>query len=54
VRTAIVSTAEPFFVTVLGVLVLGQPPSGATMLGGALVAAAVALIATARDAPPGG
>jgi drug/metabolite transporter (DMT)-like permease len=53
VRTAIVSTAEPFFVTVLGVLVLGQPPSGATMLGGALVAAAVVLIATARDAPVG-
>ena len=53
VRTAIVSTAEPFFVTLLGVLVLRQPPSGATMLGGALVAAAVALIATARDRGPG-
>jgi drug/metabolite transporter (DMT)-like permease len=52
VRTAIVSTAEPFFVTVLGVLVLRQSPSGATVLGGVLVASAVVVIATARDAPP--
>lgn len=49
VRTAIVSTAEPFFVTVLALLVLDQPPSGATFLGGALVATAVVLIATAGN-----
>lgn len=49
VRTAIVSTAEPFFVTGLGVLVLSQPPSGATLIGGALVAGAVVLIATGRS-----
>lgn len=49
VRTAIASTAEPFFVAILGALVLSQPASRATVLGGALVAAAVILIATARD-----
>jgi drug/metabolite transporter (DMT)-like permease len=52
VRTAIVSTGEPFFVTILGVLVLNQPASRAILLGGALVAAAVILIATAREKPP--
>lgn len=49
VRTAIVSTGEPFFVTILGVLVLNQPASRAILLGGALVAAAVVIIATTRD-----
>ena len=49
VRTAIASTAEPFFVAILGALVLSQPASRATVLGGALVAAAVILIATARE-----
>jgi drug/metabolite transporter (DMT)-like permease len=48
VRTAIVSTAEPFFVTVLGMLVLNEPPTGATLVGGGLVAGAVVLIATGR------
>jgi drug/metabolite transporter (DMT)-like permease len=52
VRTAIVSTGEPFFVTILGVLVLDQPASRAILLGGALVAAAVILIATAREKLP--
>jgi drug/metabolite transporter (DMT)-like permease len=52
VRTAIVSTGEPFFVTILGVLVLDQPASRAILLGGALVATAVILIATAREKPP--
>ncbi|MGI8844041.1 MAG: DMT family transporter [Gemmatimonadaceae bacterium] len=52
VRTAIVSTGEPFFVTILGVLVLDQAASRAILLGGALVAAAVILIATAREQLP--
>ena len=52
VRTAIVSTGEPFFVTILGVLVLDQPASRAILLGGALVATAVILIATAREKLP--
>lgn len=53
VRTAIASTAEPFFVAILGVIVLSQPASRATVLGGALVAAAVVLVATAREGPRG-
>lgn len=44
VRTAIVSTVEPFFTAVLGALVLGQPFGGATLVGGALIAAAVLLL----------
>ena len=52
VRTAIASTAEPFFVAVLGALLLAQPASRATLLGGALVAAAVVVIATARERTP--
>jgi drug/metabolite transporter (DMT)-like permease len=49
VRTAIASTAEPFFVAVLGAMLLAQPASRATLLGGALVAAAVVVMATARE-----
>ncbi|HSJ64893.1 MAG TPA: DMT family transporter [Gemmatimonadaceae bacterium] len=51
VRTAIASTAEPFFVAILGAVVLAQPTSRATILGGALVAAAVVLMAIARETP---
>jgi drug/metabolite transporter (DMT)-like permease len=51
VRTAIASTAEPFFVAILGAVVLAQPTSRATIVGGALVAAAVVLMATARETP---
>jgi drug/metabolite transporter (DMT)-like permease len=44
VRTAIVSTVEPFFTAVLGALVLGQAFGPATLAGGALIAAAVLLL----------
>lgn len=54
VRTAIASTAEPFFVAILGALVLHQSVSRATLVGGTLVAAAVVLIASAGEEPPPG
>ncbi|MDF1502930.1 DMT family transporter [Roseisolibacter sp. H3M3-2] len=44
VRAAIVSTVEPFWTAVLGALVLSQPLTPATLLGGALIAAAVLLL----------
>ena len=44
VRTAIVATVEPFFTAILGVLVLGNQFSAATLIGGVLIAAAVLLI----------
>lgn len=55
VRTAIVSTIEPFFTAVLGALVLTQPLPPATLAGGALIATAVVLLqwspAIARHVP---
>lgn len=44
VRTAIISTVEPFWTAILGALVLGQPLTAATASGGALVAAAVVIL----------
>jgi drug/metabolite transporter (DMT)-like permease len=44
VRTAIIATVEPFFTAVLGVAVLGNPLTLATLAGGILIAAAVLLI----------
>jgi drug/metabolite transporter (DMT)-like permease len=44
VRTAIVSTVEPFWAALLGSVVLGQRFSGRTMAGGLLIAAAVILL----------
>lgn len=44
VRTAIVSTVEPFFTAVLGAVALAQPFGPATLVGGALIAAAVLLL----------
>jgi drug/metabolite transporter (DMT)-like permease len=43
-RTAIVSTVEPFFTAVLAAALLSQPLTGTTMLGGALIASAVILL----------
>ena len=44
VRTAIIATVEPFFTATLGILVLGNELSTATLVGGILIAAAVLLI----------
>jgi drug/metabolite transporter (DMT)-like permease len=44
VRTAIVSTVEPFFTALLGAWVLSQPLTRSTLAGGALIAAAVILL----------
>jgi drug/metabolite transporter (DMT)-like permease len=44
VRTAIIATVEPFFTATLGILVLGNQMSMATLVGGILIAAAVLLI----------
>jgi drug/metabolite transporter (DMT)-like permease len=44
VRTAIVSTVEPLWTAALGALVLAQPLGPATLVGGGLIAAAVALL----------
>ena len=44
VRTSIIATVEPFFTAVLGVLVLGNRPSTATLIGGVLIAGAILVI----------
>jgi drug/metabolite transporter (DMT)-like permease len=44
VRSAIISTVEPFFTAVLGAVALGQPFGPATLVGGALIALAVLLL----------
>jgi drug/metabolite transporter (DMT)-like permease len=44
VRTAIVSTIEPFFTTLLGAFVLAQALPPTTLAGGALIAVAVILL----------
>ena len=53
VRTAIISTVEPFFTAMLGVLVLNDRLRLATIAGGALIVLAVILIewssSTQRD-----
>ena len=44
VRTAIVSTVEPFWTTLLAAATLGQPLRASTVAGGALIACAVLLL----------
>lgn len=44
VRTAIISTVEPFYTTVLGAIVLGQLAGPGTIVGGVLIASAVLLL----------
>ena len=44
VRTAIVSTVEPFLTALLGVIVLGQALTLPTLVGGALIISAVVLL----------
>lgn len=49
VRTAIVSTVEPFLTALLGVFVLSQALTLPTLLGGALIISAVVLLQFRRD-----
>ncbi len=49
VRTAIVSTVEPFLTALLAVVVLSQPLTLPTMAGGALVVAAVVVLQFKRE-----
>jgi len=49
VRTAIVSTVEPFLTAILGVIVLRQSLTVPTMIGGALIVSAVVLLQFKRD-----
>ena len=49
VRTAIVSTVEPFLTALLGVVVLSQALTLPTVLGGVLIIAAVVLLQFKRD-----
>ncbi|MEA3247783.1 MAG: DMT family transporter [Gemmatimonadota bacterium] len=49
VRTAIVSTVEPFLTAVIGALVLAQPMTPRMLGGGALIVAAVVLLQFRRD-----
>lgn len=51
VRTAIVSTIEPFFAAALGALVLKQPLGWPTIVGGACIAAAIILLQLPQAAP---
>jgi drug/metabolite transporter (DMT)-like permease len=46
VRTAIVSTVEPFITAILGALVLAQPVSAGTVFGGTMIVVAVVLLQT--------
>ncbi len=49
VRTAIVSTVEPFLTAILGVIVLSQPLTAPTLIGGALIVSAVVVLQFKRD-----
>ncbi|MHB1191988.1 MAG: DMT family transporter [Longimicrobiales bacterium] len=49
VRTAIMSTVEPFFTALLAALVLNQPLTARTFLGGTIIVAAVTLINLGRE-----
>ena len=44
VRTAITSTVEPFWTTMLGVVLLGQPVGVGTLIGGGAIMGAVLLL----------
>jgi drug/metabolite transporter (DMT)-like permease len=49
VRTAIVSTIEPFLTAILGAVVLRQALRGDTLLGGAMIVAAVVVLQMRRE-----
>ena len=52
VRTAIISTVEPFFTALLGALLLSQPLTRTTVVGGMLIAAAVVLLQMPANGSP--
>lgn len=57
VRTAILSTVEPFWTALLAALVLAQPLTGSTLLGGLVIVIAIVLLQRTPnpalpDAPP--
>lgn len=54
VRASILATAEPFFAAALAALVLGQAITATTVLGGALIAAAVVVLQWQPKEPKGG
>jgi drug/metabolite transporter (DMT)-like permease len=49
VRTAIISTVEPFLTAILGAVVLGQAPGANTLAGGAVIVAAVVVLQYRRE-----
>jgi drug/metabolite transporter (DMT)-like permease len=49
VRTAIVSTVEPFLTAVLGAVVLGQAITANSLIGGAMIVAAVVMLQFRRE-----
>jgi drug/metabolite transporter (DMT)-like permease len=51
VSAAIVTTAEPFFVAILAALVLGQPLTPQTVIGGSLIAIAVLVLQRRSTSP---
>jgi drug/metabolite transporter (DMT)-like permease len=51
VRTAIVSTVEPFWAALLASMVLGQVPGVRTFIGGALIAVAVVALQLSHRPP---
>jgi len=48
-RTSIIATAEPFFTTLLAIVLLGEQLRWTTLVGGACIAAAVIAIAVQRE-----
>jgi len=54
VRTAIISTIEPFITALLGAWLLAQPLTRTTLLGGALIAAAVVMLQLNNQRPVAG
>jgi drug/metabolite transporter (DMT)-like permease len=52
VRTAILSTTEPFWTAVLAALILAQPIGPRTLAGGGAIVAAILLLQRATPAPP--
>lgn len=51
VRTAIISTVEPFYTAILGAIVLGQQAGPGTIAGGVLIASAVLILQRQPTSP---